>query len=109
MNELARIRLERDHTGRLIVGVEGEIDASNIDRLETPLRSALADDCEVLLDLRGVQYLDSRGLRLLWELTGSARASGGDLVIIAPADSIAGELLTLTGLDATVVPGMPED
>jgi anti-anti-sigma factor len=66
MDELARIELDEDGPLR-VVRLSGEIDISNADDLETRLR-AFARGAGFRLDLSGVSYVDSAGVRLLFHL-----------------------------------------
>ena len=52
--------------GALIVRAEGEVDLDNADRLAAALRPGPADaDARVILDLVGVPFMDSSGLKTL--------------------------------------------
>jgi anti-sigma B factor antagonist len=86
-----------DHA--VVFRIEGEIDLSNADDLRTLVHAHISRDHDrVCLDLGGVGYLDSSSLRLLTELAQALRARRQQLVVVAPADSVAHRLLTLTGL-----------
>jgi anti-anti-sigma factor len=84
---------------RVVFRIEGEIDLSNADVVRALVHEHISRDHDrVCLDLGGVGYLDSSSLRLLTELAQSLRARRQQLVVVAPADSVAHRLLTLTGL-----------
>jgi anti-sigma B factor antagonist len=68
--------------------VSGEIDMSNADRLRAALEEA-GDDQRVVLDLTGVEYLDSAGLAVLLPHAGRLE------VIATPLMS---PVLTISGL-----------
>jgi len=54
-----------------MVRVEGEIDLDNADQLTAALRSAAAgDEPQVVLDLLGVPFMDSSGLKALLVASG---------------------------------------
>ena len=51
--------------GRVVIHLHGEIDLSNVEALESQIDRAIADAEDVVIDLTAVEFLDSRGLRLL--------------------------------------------
>ena len=67
----------------------GELDIATVGKLQdevTRLRETGFD--HIVLDLRGVRFLDSTGLRLVLELDAAARADGHDLHLIRGADVV---------------------
>lgn len=64
-------------SGVSTVVVEGEIDLSVVDALRAAMEQAISQDANVVVDLGGVTFLDSLGLRLLLEAKRSAEARGG--------------------------------
>jgi anti-anti-sigma factor len=99
---LADVRVHSS-PARTVVTIVGEVDLSNADALQQQLLGAAqqTEGRALVVDLSGLQYMDSRGVRVLYEL---ARARGTwDLVIVAPADSAAGQLLDITRM-ADLVP-----
>lgn len=91
--DLAEVRTEVDGD-RLIVAIRGEVDLSNAETVEQRIHAALADQPTLVVDLTELRYMDSRGVRLLYELARS-RVSG-QMIVVAPADSVAGQLLEVT-------------
>jgi len=75
--------------GRGVLTVVGEVDLSVSERLDSAIDAALeacATDAELVLDLGGVEFLDSAGLRSL--LRGAKAASAVDVryaVVPSPA------------------------
>ena len=56
----------------VVMTIEGEIDLSNCDDLERSIRRACAsDEDELVLDLSGVSFIDSSGLRALYRGSGN--------------------------------------
>jgi anti-anti-sigma factor len=100
---LATVDVER-HQGDVSAVVRGEIDLSNADEVQLRLEAASRGARAVTVDLRAVEYMDSRGVRLLHDLSRSLAADGVELTVIAPVDSIAGDILRLTQL-----PGLAPD
>jgi anti-anti-sigma factor len=96
---LANVSVERQG-GLVVVTISGEIDLSNADDLEREIEQQLRGAGEVTINLEPVEYMDSRGVRLIHGLSNRLAASGVALSVIASADSIAGEVLRLTKLPA---------
>ena len=84
--------------GRVVVRLTGEIDLSNVDGLEARIDEAISDVREVVIDLTAIDFIDSRGLRLLKRVSASVAGRDGTLVIVAPASSIARSVLDMTGM-----------
>jgi anti-sigma B factor antagonist len=82
VSELAR--LETRAHGRLLVGVvTGEIDMSNAEDLEARLVEATKETDGLVLDLTGVTFIDSAGVRLLDHLVAAADAEPALRVVTA--------------------------
>jgi anti-anti-sigma factor len=75
--------------------LSGELDAHTATAL-TQAMSVLPDG-EVTVDLAGVSFVDSSGLRVLLEATNRARNAGGELVLAHPQASIR-RLIEISGL-----------
>lgn len=74
--------------GLTVATVEGEIDISNSIELETELSHAVPNDARgLVLDLSGVTFIDSSGIRTLFGL--AARLGGHQqlLHLVLPEDS----------------------
>ncbi|MFN0090423.1 MAG: STAS domain-containing protein [Acidimicrobiales bacterium] len=95
---LARVEIDRAPDGRVRVVVAGEIDLSNAAEIEERLNDSVRAGEVVLLDLRAVEYLDSQGVRVINDLALRREREGFELSVIAPADSVAGEVLRLADL-----------
>jgi anti-anti-sigma factor len=77
---------ERD--GFTVAAIEGEIDISNSIELETELSHAVPNDARgLVLDLSGVAFIDSSGIRTLFDL--AARLAGHQqlLHLVLPEES----------------------
>jgi anti-sigma B factor antagonist len=76
----------------------GELDIATVDRLKTEVvRLRESGFNNIVLDLRGVRFLDSTGLRLVLELYRTSRADGWDLRIIEGPDELQ-RVFDVTGL-----------
>jgi anti-anti-sigma factor len=84
--------------------IRGELDASNVEHvLERVLEQCTSDAAGLVLDLSRTTYLDSAGVRILFELARRLRARRQELRISVPAEGIVRRVLVLTAL-ADVVP-----
>ena len=89
--------------GRVVVRLSGEIDLSNVDGLEAQIDDAISDVRDVVIDLTSVDFIDSRGLRLLKRVSTAVAGRDGTLLIVAPASSIARSVLDMTGMSQELV------
>jgi anti-anti-sigma factor len=90
---------EVDDSVRLTVS--GDIDLANAPTVETDLASAIPNHTTAVeLDLRGVTYLDSAGLHVLFALSVKLRRLQIDLRILAPAGSPARHALEMAGMES---------
>jgi anti-sigma B factor antagonist len=88
--------------GQTIVRLKGELDLSNVDYLQDQLAAAVETAPDVVVELAGLQYLDSQGLRLIKHLSDKAHDCGGKLVVVAPPESFARQVLEMSNLNAYV-------
>ena len=90
---------ERD--GALHVSLRGELDLATAPQLEELLDARLGSGGEVLIDLRGLQFMDSSGVRVL--VAGHAQASraGTLLRLVRPdAGNPVAKIIEVSGLDS---------
>jgi anti-anti-sigma factor len=67
----------------LVISAYGELDLSNAKTLEQELRRAIAGDApELILDLGGVSFIDSTGLRVLLLAAKQSLRNGGRLRVL---------------------------
>ena len=111
MNGFARIEVtERDRA--CVVRIIGEIDVSNAGEIGSAIREAVPNGTsEVLVDLGGVEYLDSSGVQVLFQLVERLRSRRQDVRMLVPQGAPIRAVLELTGLPALVPldggPGSP--
>ena len=93
------------HEGSVTVcEIRGELDASNVDQVLERVVGSVANDAPgMVLDLGDTTYLDSAGVRILFELARRLRTRRQELRIAVPGDGIVRRVLVLTAL-ADVVP-----
>lgn len=92
----------KDHRdeGRAVITVTGALDLASAPRLclrLSQLRRAGMTD--LVLDLSGLEFCDSMGLRALIGETRETRVAGGRLRVVAPRDGSAHRLFELTGAE----------
>lgn len=103
MSDLASFAVVK--ADEIVVGfLSGEIDLSNAKELESQIENAVPNTAlGMVLDLSKVTYLDSSGIRLLLSLAGRLRWRGQELVLAAPPESRCRHVLSLAGIDSTVL------
>ena len=84
--------------GRVVLRLAGEIDLSNVDALEAQIDSAIAQVQDVVIDLTAIEFIDSRGLRLLKRVSAAVDGRDGTLLVVAPVSSVARSVLDMTGM-----------
>jgi anti-anti-sigma factor len=92
-----------EEAGTALVGrVTGEIDLSNADRL-TALITQRTEDRDLVLDLAEVEFMDSAGIRMLFDLEYHMRDREKRLCLVLPEESrLLRRVVFLTGVDDTV-------
>ncbi len=87
--------------GAVVVVPTGEIDLATVDLLQAEIDAAATEAKEVVLDLRGVTFMDSAGLRLLVQSTRALEGEGGTLAIVRGPKEVQ-RVFDLVGLDGRV-------
>jgi anti-sigma B factor antagonist/stage II sporulation protein AA (anti-sigma F factor antagonist) len=100
--KLARVTL--DHLdGAVVAHLDGEIDLSNVEEIRALLVAAVDRDASALvLDLRATTYLDSTGVRLLFELAQRLHARRQRVRLVAADAAIVRRVVLLTHLEERV-------
>jgi anti-sigma B factor antagonist len=90
-----RLMPDRD---RLLVAPRGELDIATADQMSAALLEQFDNGFEhVVADLRDVTFIDSTGIRVLWQAHQRSAQDGTRLSLI-PGDGSVGRALKLTGL-----------
>ncbi|MEU6643174.1 STAS domain-containing protein [Saccharomonospora sp. NPDC046836] len=85
------------------IAITGEVDLSNSETVQDELFAAIANHlATVRLDLAGLTYIDSAGLRILFELADRLRLLQTQCEISAPPGSASRRIIELSGLDSLV-------
>jgi anti-sigma B factor antagonist len=109
MSERMQLRTEVvDIAGWTVVSVFGEVDVATAPELKERLTGLVNEGrVKLVLDLSGVDFLDSTGLGMIVSALKRARTHGGDLSIVCTESRIT-RLFEITGLDKalTVLPSV---
>lgn len=82
-----------------VVTVTGRVDSATSGELEAALKALLGKGASnLVLDLSGVDFLSSSGLRVMVTTRKALKEAGGEVVIAQPSDRVK-ETLELAGLD----------
>jgi anti-sigma B factor antagonist len=95
--EQLTIVVERGPDGR-VVRLSGELDVVSVGRLRTVLDQLLLGSGQLVVDLRGLSFIDSAGLGALVRAHRKARVLQGQLTCLCLPDSQASKLFRITGL-----------
>ncbi len=84
----------------LIAHVTGEVDMSNAEEIGETVIGATPNEADgVILDLSGVDYLDSAGIYVVYGMRASLRARGQRLILVIPPTSSVHDSLRLAGTE----------
>ena len=86
---------------RTTFAFEGDIDLATADAFQAQVRERLSGG-PLLLDLRGVPYMDSSGVRVLSELMKDCATHGWELGICDDLQPGVRQVLELTGMTAVL-------
>jgi anti-sigma B factor antagonist len=83
-----------------LMTVSGRIDSSNAGEFDDALKALLdKGEYQLVLNLSGIEYISSAGLRALVSTLRESKKHNGDLRLADPADRVM-EVLNLAGLTA---------
>lgn len=85
-----------------VVAVTGELDLHTAPELNRALQQATQDQVsELVVDLSGVDFMDSTGLSTIVAAVAASRGYGGQIKVVATSAKIL-KVFTLTGVDQQV-------
>jgi anti-sigma B factor antagonist len=87
----------RTCNGQLVVRLRGELDVAAAAKVAAALVQVVVLARQVVVDLEGLEFMDSSGLAALVRARKHARQAGGDLLLAAPQQQIL-RVLDLTRL-----------
>jgi anti-sigma B factor antagonist/stage II sporulation protein AA (anti-sigma F factor antagonist) len=96
--------IAEEHRGQIAIArLNGEIDASNVNWIESRLRALLTNQSDGLtVDLSDTSYLDSAGIALMFSLAATLREHRQQLRLVVVDGSPIARMVALTGLDRSV-------
>ena len=98
MSDLANVVVERRGEVQ-VVSLAGEVDISNAATLEEDISDAVPNDASgLVLDLSDTRYLDSAGIRMLFELGERLSGRRQSMAVVVPRDSVIRHSLVVTEL-----------
>jgi anti-anti-sigma factor len=102
-----RLEAEEIEGGVGRVRLAGRMDIAGVDAIAVPFAAlAAADDRRVIVDLSGVDFLASIGIRAILQNARAHRMRGGGMVLLAPPPLV-DEVLRAAGV-SNVVPIVPD-
>jgi stage II sporulation protein AA (anti-sigma F factor antagonist) len=87
-----------DHPLGVVLTLGGELDLATVALLHEQLDRAMRGRRAVVIDLSGLQFIDSSGLHVLMRAERELRAAGGQLVLVYGSRAVH-RVFELTGLD----------
>jgi anti-anti-sigma factor len=99
---LARVDTSAEN-GSVRISLSGEIDLANVAAVEEEILAAVSGQLTaVSVDLTNLTYIDSAGIRLLFDLVSNLEKSHIVLVVITSFGSPTRRLIELSGLESFV-------
>ena len=94
-----QLQIEVRHDGtRVVLTLAGELDMASAERLQQAIDDeGLRAETSVVLNLKGLQFIDSTGLRVMLRALKRCRARGQDFAI-TPGSPQVQRLLSITGV-----------
>jgi anti-anti-sigma factor len=85
--------------GQIVLTLRGELDLATAPDLEEAALPVIRGGGRVTIDLRGLEFIDSSGVRVLVAGHAAARLSGGSLTIVrAPIDGPVDRVIAIAGI-----------
>jgi anti-sigma B factor antagonist len=79
-----------------IVAINGEIDGNTAPQAQEAILAQAQPNCKMILDMSGVKYMSSAGLRLLLVTYRTINAKGGKVVLVGLSENLA-DTMAITG------------
>ena len=98
MSELATLRI-RERGTLVLASIEGEVDVSNRDTLTARLTEAVSNSVTgLLIDLSELEFLDSSGVHMLYELAERLATRQQRYAVVLPPDRAPRRAVELSGV-----------
>ena len=78
----------RECGGRVVVGLSGELDVADAASVAASLAAIAAGQPPIIVDLAGLEFIDSSGVAALARGRRLARQAGGDVLLAAPRQQV---------------------
>lgn len=92
-----------DRDGVVLARVIGEVDLSNVDDVEEKILSAIQPGTRgLVLDLMPTTYLDSTGIRMIFQIARRLQDRRHNLRLVATSDTLVHRVLAVTQMDDVV-------
>lgn len=102
MSDLASLLVE-PRESPVIARIEGEVDISNATELGERITASIGNEAAgLVLDLSQTRYLDSAGIRMLFDVREQLDRRGQLVCLVVPPDAQIGRMLTLTAVDQVI-------
>lgn len=102
VTDLDLVLRREEHGESTVVGVGGELDAHTAPRLQAELLEVITGGgTRLVLDLRGLTFLDSTGLGVLLAAHRRLRALDGSLVVVSNRAAVT-RLFRITAVDSVI-------
>lgn len=99
----ARMEIREHAQGaNLVMSLEGELDISTVPLLERQVAAIGERPTTLILDLSGLTFMDSSGLRLLIQLNERAQREAWKLSLVPSRHEAANLVLRITGADSAL-------
>ena len=99
----ASMTVGRDSADTARIALFGEIDMANADEVEQQILGAIGNQLTaVTIDLSGLEYIDSAGLRVLFTLGSRLDILQIALRLVVPTGSSIRRVIDLSGIAATI-------
>ena len=90
------------HGGSAVLRLEGEVDIATVDQLDEAIQEAVDDEAEtVVVDLSGLSFMDSTGLRSVLSGHEMVRAKKRSFIVVSGTGPVS-RLIDITGVAGTL-------
>jgi anti-sigma B factor antagonist len=108
--ESNRFRCEvRETADDAVVAPVGELDLATVTEVEEALKEQASSKRRVTLDLRGLSFMDSTGVRLVFEADAAAQRDGLAFAVVCGNEDVMRPLEISGVLKRLVIADAPED
>ena len=95
------LNFEKSADGIMEIRLEGRLDTTGAEAVELRFSALTGGNLAVIVDLSGVEFLTSLGIRLLLQGAKTVRSKHGKLVLLRPSERIQ-NVLKAGGIDALI-------